>query len=399
MARTHAREIVIATTAAAGSAFFIWLFWPRPLDVDAMDVRMGPISDTVADQGIARVRQSYVVSAPVSGRLERLPREVGDRVVANETPVATIRPSAPELLDPRTRAQAETAEQAARAALASANAQRDRLAADADRARDQLQRTASLAAQGVVSPSDLVAARADAEQAEHAVRGADADIRTRQANLASAQMALASPKAASTQVITVTSPASGVVTKLVQQSERTVAAGAPLVEIGDTQGLEAAIEFLSQDAVKIRPGQRAEIFDWGGPEAIPAQVRLVEPQGFTKVSALGVEEQRTLVMLQFTTAPAAWAGLEPGYRVWGRVYLRELPAAILAPIGALVRDRGEWAVYRVEDGRARLRAVQIGTMNDHDAAVLAGVEPGDRVIVYPSDEIRDGVRVRVVAAR
>jgi HlyD family secretion protein len=399
MTRSHAREIVIAATAVAGGVFLIWLFWPRPLDVDAADVRMGSISDTVADQGIARVRQSYVVSAPVSGRLERLPLEVGDRVVANETPVASIRPSTPELLDPRTRAQAETAEQAARAALASARAQRDRLSADADRARDQLQRTANLAAQGIVPPSDLVAAKADAEQAEHAVRGADADIRTRQANLASAQMALASPKAASAQVISVTSPASGLVTKLVQQSERTVATGTPLVEIGDTAGLEAAIEFLSQDAVKIRPGQRAEIYDWGGPETIPAEVRLVEPQGFTKVSALGVEEQRTLVILQFTAAPGAWAGLAPGYRVWGRVYLRELSSATLAPIGALVRDRGEWAVYRIENGRARLRTVQIGTMNDRDAAVLAGVDPGDRVIVYPSDEIRDGVRVRSVAAR
>ena len=166
---------------------------------------------------------------------------------------------------------------------------------------------------------------------------------------------MATPKAGTAQAVTVTSPASGVVTRLLQQSERTVALGIPLVEVGDTSGLEAAIEFLSQDAVKIRPGQKAEIYNWGGPASIPAEVRVVEPQGFTKVSALGVEEQRTLVILQFAAPPTAWTGLAPGYRVWGRVYLRECPSATLTPVGALIRDSGHWAVYRIEDGRARLR--------------------------------------------
>jgi HlyD family secretion protein len=146
--------------------------------------------------------------------------------------------------------------------------------------------------------------------------------------------------------------------------------GTPLVEIGDTSGLEAAIEFLSQDAVKIRPGQKAEIYNWGGPADIPAEVRLIEPQGFTKVSALGVEEQRTLVILQFAAPPAAWTGLAPGYRVWGRVYLRECTSAVLAPIGALIRDDGHWAVYRLERGRARLRPIEVGTLTDRSAEII-----------------------------
>jgi len=392
--RTHVRWIVMSALGLAMMSVLVFLLWPRPLDVDVVTVGSGPIAETVADQGIARVRQTYVVSAPVSGRLERVPLEVGDRVVASRTIIACIRPAAPEFLDPRSRAQAETAVDAARSALASATAQRDRLAADAVRTRDQLRRVSDLAKQHVVAPQELETAQADADQAANAVRAAEADIRTRQANVTSAQMALANPQATAKQVVNVTSPASGVVTHLLQQSERTVAVGTQLVEIGDTAGLEAAIEFLSQDAVKIRAGQRAEIYNWGGPAAIPAEVRRVEPQGFTKVSALGVEEQRTLVILQFTAPATAWAGLAPGYRVWGRVYLRQTAAAILAPLGALVRDRGDWAVYRIEQGRARLRPVRIGTLTDRDGEVLSGVSPGDPLIAYPSDQVQDGVRVR-----
>ena len=230
------------------------------------------------------------------------------------------------------------------------------------------------------------------------MRAAEADVRARRADVAAAQSMLTSSEAVGADAVAVTSPASGVVTRLLQQSERDVAAGMPLVEIGDTQGLEAQIEFLSQDAVRIRPGQKAEIYNWGGPGVIPAEVRLVEPQGFTKISALGVEEQRALVMLQFTGPPSDWKGLEPGYRVWGRVYLRRAPSAVIAPLGALVRDRGGWAVFRIEAGRARLRPVRIGALTDTAAEVLSGVSVGDRLVSYPSDRVRDGVQVEPRAA-
>jgi len=368
----------------------VYLLWPRPFEVDVATVRRGPISDVVADQGTARVRQSYVVSAPVGGRLERLPLEVGDRVVADKTVVACIRPIAPEFLDPRSRARAEAAVQAAQAALESAVAQRDRLDAEARRTRDQHARLADLARQHVVAPQELDNAAADAQAAANALKAAEADITTRRATLTSAQLVLTTPSARG-EMVTVRSPTSGVVTRLLQQSERTVQVGAQLVEVGDTTGLEAAIEFLTQDAVKIRAGQRAEIYNWGGAADIPAEVRLVEPQGFTKISALGVEEQRTLVLLQFI-APAACASLAPGYRVWGRVYLRTVPSATLAPVGALVRNDGGWAVYRLEQGRARLRAVSIGTLSERDAEITSGLDPGDRVIVYPSDQVSDGIR-------
>jgi len=394
MRKARIRWIVIGGLAVITAALLVVLFWPRPLEVDVATIGRGAIADTVSDQGIARVRRSYVVSAPVTGRLERLPLEVGDCITANETVVARIRPASPEFLDPRSRAQAESAVQGARAALASAVAQRDRLASEVTRTATELTRVSNLAKQGLTTIETLDNAKADADQAVNALRSADADIRTRRATLASSEFALATPQPGASETITVTSPASGVVTHLLQQSERTVTVGTQLVEIGDTTGLEAAIEFLSQDAVKIRSGDKAEIYNWGGPADLPAEVRRVEPSGYTKISALGVEEQRTLVILQFTGPAAAWATLAPGYRVWGRVYLRRNFAATLVPLGALVRDAGHWAVFRVEDRTARLRAVQLGVMTDREAEVLSGLAAGDHVIVFPSDRVRDGLRVR-----
>lgn len=378
----HIRWIFIAAAAAVVAGLLAFLYAPRPLAVDAAEARRGPIAETVSDQGWARVRRAYVVSAPVGGRLERLPLEVGDAVVADRTVVARLRPAAPAFLDPRAHAQAV-------AALAGAEADRDRLTAEAVRAKADLDRIAPLAARGYASAQALGAAKAAADAAANAVRAAEAAVRARRAELASIDTA---PPGG--QTIAVTSPTSGVVTRLLQQSERTVTAGSPLIEVGDTHGLEAQIEFLSQDAVKIREGMRAEIYNWGGPGVIPAQVRLVEPQGFTKISALGVEEQRTLVMLQFTGPPSTWARLEPGYRVWGRVYLRQAPAAIVVPLGALVRENSGWAVYRIERGRARLTLIKAGAMSDDDAEVLSGLSPGDRVVLFPSDRVRDGVTVK-----
>jgi HlyD family secretion protein len=394
MTRILTRWIVMSVLALTAVSGLTFLFWSRPLEVDTATVERGPIAETASDQGAARVRRTYVVSAPVSGRLDRLPLEVGDRVVANETVAAFIRPASPEFLDPRSRAQADAAVQAAHASLAAAVAQRGRLAAEVTRTSERLQRAEGLERQGVVAKQELDDARADAEAAANALRAAEADIANRQANLASARLMLSTPRPSGSQSVRVTSPASGIVTRLLQQSERTVAVGTQLVEVGDTSGLEAAIEFLSQDAVRIRPGMRAEIFNWGGPSDIPAEVRRVEPQGFTKVSALGVEEQRTLVVLQFRGDSECWEGLAPGYRVWGRVYLREVPSAVLAPIGALVRDRGAWAAYRIEGGRARLHPITVGTMTDRYVEVLKGVAPGDSLIMFPSDQVSDGVRVR-----
>jgi HlyD family secretion protein len=394
MARTTTvRWLILLALAAVAGGSVAFLLLPRPLLVEAGPVARGPIAETVFDQGWARSRQSYVVAAPVGGRLERLPVEVGDAVEAGRTVVARIRPVSAALLDPRARAQAEAAAMEARSALASAEAARARLRAEAIRAKGEAERIAPLVPSGV-SRQAYENALTAVQAADQAVAGAEADIRARRAALQQAEAALMGPEAEGAGLVSVTSPASGVVTRLLQQSERTVTPGEPVVEVGATRGLEAQIEFLSQDAVRIHPGMKAEIYNWGGARPIPAEVRLVEPQGFTKVSALGVEEQRALVMLQFTGPPESWAGLAPGYRVWGRVFLRRAPSAVLAPLGALVRDQGHWAVFRIEGGKARLRPVDVGALGETSAEILAGVQPGDRLVVYPSDQVRDGSPVK-----
>ncbi|MES2896848.1 MAG: HlyD family efflux transporter periplasmic adaptor subunit [Pseudomonadota bacterium] len=370
------------------------LLAPRPVDVDGAIVSVGPIADSVADQGAARVREAYVVAAPVSGRLERVDLHVGDRVNAGATVVARVRPASPGLLDPRSRAQAQATIAAAEAAVGAARADQDRYAAEARKAESDLARVQTLAARGFAARQALDAAEAQARAARAASRAAAAQLGVRRSELAVARSALMGPETEGGRAVPVIAPASGYVTRVLQESAGTVAVGAPLVEIGDQSGLEAAIEFLTQDAVRIGEGMRAEVFDWGGAGALPATVRRVEPQGFTKVSALGVEEQRVLVLLQFEGPPAAWARIGPGYRVWGRVFLRREARAVKAPLGALVRADGGWAVFRIADGRARLTPVTVGAMTDREAEIRKGLRGGERVVEFPSDKVVDGVRVR-----
>jgi HlyD family secretion protein len=375
-------------------ATVVLLLWPRPVAVDLASVTQGPISETVADQGSARVREAYVVAAPVAGRLERVELHVGDRIEAERTIVGLIRPASVELLDPRARSQAQASVAAASAAVTAAAAQRDQLAAEVRRFDADLNRIATLADKGYASRQALDAAEAQARAARAGVRAAEAQLGVRRSELRLAQAALMGPEAPGAGVVDVRSPASGYVTRVLQESERAVAAGAPLVEVSDRRGLEAAIEFLSQDAVRIAEGMPAAIYDWGGPGELPAVVRRVEPQAFTKVSALGVEEQRVLVLLQFTAPESSWGRLGPGYRVWGRVTLRTAPNALKVPLGALVRKDSGWGAFTLVAGRARLKAVKVGAMTDREAEITAGLKRGDQVIVFPSDRVREGVRVR-----
>lgn len=388
------RWFLVAAAALGVAALMAFMLRPRAIEVDTGMVVQGPIAEAVADQGVARVREAYIVSATVSGRLERVDLHVGDRIEAGRTVVARIRPAAPDLLDPRARAQAQAAVAAAQAATGAASAQRDRLAAEFRAADQRLARLRDLAGRGYATRQALDDATAAARAAAAAVSAADAEIRARRADLSAARSALIGPDAAGGEPVTVTSPASGYVTRVLQESERTVAMGAPLVEVSDNSGLEAAIEFLSQDAVRIREGMPAELYDWGGPGVLKGRVRRIEPQGFTKVSALGVEEQRVLVLIQLDHPPAAAAALGPGYRVWGRVILREAAKAVKVPLGALVREGGGWAVFRILDGRAALTPVDIGAMTDREAEVRSGLAVGQTVVIFPSDKVRGGVRVK-----
>jgi len=398
MGARQIRWIVIAAAGVILVAVIAWLFVPRPVPVELARAAIGPIAESVADQGAARVREGYVVAAPVSGRLRRIDLHVGDKVAAGSTVVARIDPAVADLLDPRARSQAEAAVGVASASVRAAEAERERLSAEARRAEGNLRRIRILAERGYAARQTLDDAEASARAGSAAVRAAAAEVNARRAELGRTRAALLGPEAESGRSVDVVAPASGYVTRVLQESTRTIAMGSPLVEIGDQSGLEAAIEFLSQDAVRIKEGMAAEIFDWGGSGAIPALVRRVEPQGFTKTSALGVDEQRVLVLLQFAGPPQAWEKLGPGYRVWGRVFLRRDPAVLKVPLGALVRDDGGWAVFKLADGRARLTPIQVGALTDREAEVRAGLKAGEQVVIFPSDRVKSGVRIRAGSA-
>ncbi|MES2725099.1 MAG: HlyD family efflux transporter periplasmic adaptor subunit [Pseudomonadota bacterium] len=388
------RWALAGAAAAVAAGALALLLVPRPVPVEVGAASVGPIAQSVADQGLARVREAYLVAAPVSGRLERVELHVGDPVAAGSTVVARIRPASADLMDPRARTQAEAAATAAQAAVGAAKAQQEQLAAEARKADGDLARVRVLAEKGFAARQALDSAEAQSRAGRAAVRAAAAQLAVRRSELAVARGALLGPDAGGGQAVAVTSPASGYVTRVLQESAAPLTMGAPLLEVSDQSGLEAAIEFLSQDAVPIAEGMSAEIYDWGGPGALPAVVRRVEPQAFTKTSALGVEEQRVRVLLQLTGPPEAWARLGPGYRVWGRVILRRSPHALKVPIGALVRADGRWAVYRIEAGRARLIPLTVGALTDREAEVLSGLKAGDRLVVFPSDKVRAGARVR-----
>lgn len=370
------RAIVIGATLLA-AVLLVFLFMPRPVPVDATKIVRGPIAETVYDQGQARVRDSYVAAAPVAGSLERIRLKVGDRVGAGQV-VARIAPAAAPLLDPSLRAQRQAAVAAAAAGLQRATAERARAAQAFERER-------ALTAAGVASQQNLDDARATADETAAAARSAA------QA-LAEARAALIGPGASGGERVAIAAPAAGWVTRVMEPSARTVGAGAPLIEVSADAELEAVVEFLSEDAARIRPGMEAEVYDWGGP-TLRARVRLVEPAGFTKVSALGIEEQRVYVWLTIVASPPRWSALAPGYRVWGRVFLRRSARALIVPLGALQRLAGGWAVYRIDHGHARLVPVVLGAMSDKDAEVLSGLAEGDDVVTFPSDAVKDGVAV------
>lgn len=393
MAARQMRWIVVGALGLGLVVLIAWLFAPRPISVEEAEVTVGPIAESVSDQGAARVREAYVVAAPVSGRLRRIDLEVGDRVVAGRTVVARIEPAAADPLDSRTRAQAQALVAAAVASANAAGAEVERRTAEAQRAAAELRRVRALADKGFASAQALEVAQTAAQAAQASMRAGEADLQARRAELARARASLLGPEQAAGGVLPVTAPTSGYVTRVLQESARAVPAGAPLVEIADNGGLEAAVEFLSQDAVRIREGMEAEVFDWGGTGTLPARVRRVEPQGFTKISALGVEEQRVLVLLQFTGPAETWSKLGPGYRVWGRVFLRRAAAAATVPVGALVRADGGWAVFHIVGGRARLTSIDVGALTDREAEVRSGLKAGDQVVVFPSDRVRNGVRI------
>lgn len=387
---------VFATVLIAGLAY---AFRPQPIPVDLASVAVGPLVVTVDEEGETRVRDVFEVSAPVAGRVRRIDAEVGDPVVADQTMVAEIEPIDPTLLDLRSEAQAQAALRAAEANKALAEAELVEAEAEFEFAEAELQRARRLIRAETISEQALDDAERRHKATRAAVATAKARLQVRHFELERAQAQLMSPvhtRAAHDvcDCVPLLAPVHGRILRVLHKSEGVVAAGEPLVEIGDPTDLEIVIDFLSSDAVNIAPGQRVIIEQWGGRAALSGRVRLVEPSGFTKVSALGIEEQRVNVIVDFTSPPAEWQRLGHGYQVTVRVVLWEGSDVRKLPLTALFRNGGEWAVFVEEDGRARLRMIKLGQRTGLEAEVIEGAEPGERVVVSPSDRISDGVRIR-----
>jgi HlyD family secretion protein len=388
---------VIAVLAVVGTlAAIAWAVMPRPLPVETAAVTKGTFVATVDEDGKTRVRERYVVAVPLAGRLTRLRLKEGDSVEAEEA-VATILPSLAPFLDPRSRVEAEQRLGAAEAARERTRAMVERAQAHAAQARNDLDRARSLTERGASTVQALERAETAMRVAERELRAADFQDHAAEHEVAQAKALLAKytdAGAAPPERWTITAPVSGVVLKVRQESETVVQPGTPLLDIGDRRDLEIVVDALSTDAVEIHPGAEVAIEHWGGPGTLAGRVRRVEPAAFTKISTLGVEEQRVNVLIDIVSPAQDWAGLGDAYQLDTRITVFTRDDAIIIPSGALFRVGDNWNVYVVSDGRAHSRTVELLRRSGRLAAVTAGLQPGENVIVYPSDRIAPRTRVQ-----
>jgi HlyD family secretion protein len=386
----------IALSLVAAAAVVIWSFLPGAVSVETAVVTKGHFVSTVDEDGKTRIRERYVVAAPLGGRLTRIGLKVGDRVGVDDV-VAAIAPAPAPLLDPRSRQEAEERLGTAEAEAERAKAVVERTQAQSEQARTDLDRTRTLVSTGASTTQAL-------ERAELAMRVADRDLRAAQFLNHAAEHQLSQARAvlarsqegapANQEVWSVTAPVPGVVLKVAQESETIVQSGTPLLEIGDVGDLEVVVDVLSTDAVEIRPGADVAIDHWGGPGVLSGKVRRVEPAAFTKVSTLGVEEQRVNVLIDLSSPTEQRVGLGDAFQVDARITVFAQDDVTMIPTGSLFRRGDTWHVYIVDDGRAQDREVKLLRRSGKIAAIAAGIAQADRVIVYPSDRVSSGVAVK-----
>lgn len=375
--------------AALLVALIVIGFLPQPLPVETARVTQGALRATVNEEGKTRIKQRYVVSAPVTGHLRRIPLKAGAEVEAGKTVLAVIDPVSPAMLDARNRALAE--------------ARRDTAVANLDKAREaqrfaasELRRIEKLYADKSVSQQDLenaqwreTSAAKDLTVAESALRQAETELQEFTVSDGGTTNVVRSP-------VEVTSPTSGRVLHVFEESTRVVTPGLPLLDVGDPADLEAVIEVLSRDGAAIPPGAKVELEQWGGGQPLAARVRLVEPAAFLKISALGVEEQRVNVVVDFVTPYEQRRNLGDNFRVEARIVVWEASQALKVPAGALFRRGQNWAAFVLAGGRAELRRVQVGRSSGSEMQILDGLKAGEEVILYPGDRVHEGERVKPI---
>lgn len=396
MSIARRRLVIWGSLLAVLAAGIAYALRPQPVPVDLATAETGLLRVTIDEEGETRVRDVYTLHAPLRGQLQRITADAGDMVESGETQLAQIEPAAPAFLDARTEAEHQAAVEAARAAHNLAAAELEKAKADLTFAESERARARQLIERNAISRRTLD----DAERAHRVavanLATAEAALNVRRHELEQAQSRLLSrqeirSRSETCECVPVTAPVNGVVLRVMRRSEGVVEAGTPLLEIGDPSDLEIVVNLLSEDAVKIKPGQKALVTGWGGAD-LDATVRRIEPFARTKTSALGIEEQRVDVILDFADPPQDWQTLGHGYRVDVQIILFE-GNVLRLPLGALFRQGSNWAVFAAQGHEARLRIVEIGHRNSLSVEIRDGLQAGERVILYPSDRIGDGVAI------
>jgi len=389
------RTVFWGAAAIVVLIFLSLAFRPQAVPVDLAEVTREELVVTVRDQGRTRVRNEYIVSAPVGGQLLRIEYKPGAQVAAGDV-LARILPSDPSLLDVRSRAELEAAVRSAEAALALAHAEVERAAAQLDFAQMESERIIRLRTEDVIAVEAYDRAALQLRVAETNHESSFENARVREGELAAAQARLVGSNIEGSEefVVTVTAPTSGQIMSVAQESRSVISGGAEIMTLADPEDLEIVAEFLSTDAVEVESGAPAFVENWGRDRPpLRGQVRLVEPYGFLKVSALGVEEQRVNVIVDFVGSQEDWSTLGHGYRVEVAVVTWQESDVLQLPVAALFRDDNRWAVFRVEDGRAQLTPIEIGRNNGQQAQVVAGIEAGQVIVMFPGEQLAEGVRI------
>jgi HlyD family secretion protein len=393
-AKSRLRRLLPWLIGLAIIAAVVFGLKPKPVEVETGVVARAPLTVRVSEEGKTRIRNRYTIASPVAGRLRRVPLKAGDEVKANETVITTIEPVVSPLLEPRERAQAE-------AVVAGREAARERAAQALQAAQSTLRlaelerdRYRSIRREGSVSQAERDRVESEASIRAADVRGAEFALRAAEQDLAQARAVLERPAGSLTgNVVEVKSPVSGRVLKLMQESETIATPGLAIAEVGDPADLEIEAEILSRDAVAIRPGDEVSIEQWGGPVPLKARVRRVEPAAFTKISALGVEEQRVYVLCDPVDPPAEAKALGDRFRVEVRVTVWHRDDVPVVPSGALFREGNAWKTFVFKDGRAKVIQLEAGRTDGHFTEVVSGLNVGDEVLLHPPDSVKDDTRV------
>lgn len=388
------RRVFFIVLGLALAAFIVTGLLPKPVGVEVARITRGPLTVAVLEEGKTRIRHRYIVSSPVPGYLRRVPVRAGDPIVAGETVLAVIEAAPANFLDPRARAQANAKVRTAEAAKMQSGEQLQVATSELGLARKDLDRASKLRAKGAIAVQEFDTVSNRVEMLENKKGSSEFALKVAEFELEQAKAALLQTSSAPDEggePITVRAPVSGFVLVVNEESARTVTAGLPIMEVGDPTDLEAEIELLSSDAVNVKPGADVSIEQWGGDELLPGKVTVVEPGGFLKVSALGVEEQRVKVRISFTDLPAGRLG--DRYRVEARIVTWQGDDILQIPTGALFRRGNDWMTFVVQGSKARLTKVEVAHTNGIDAEILSGVTEGQRVILHPPDTVRDDASV------